>query len=33
MVITIIYFVGVYGKGFLVDSSPCIYLIFLIPPL
>jgi len=29
VVITIIYFVGVYGKGFPVDSSPCIYLIFL----
>jgi len=33
IVITIIYFVvGVYGKGFPVDSSPCIYLIFLFPP-
>ena len=32
MVITIIYFVGVYGKGFPVDSSPCIYLIFLFRP-
>jgi len=27
------YFVGVYRKGFPVDSSPCIYLMFLIPPL
>ena len=33
VVITIIYFVvGVYGKGFPVDSSPCIYLIFLFRP-
>ena len=32
VVITIIYFVGVYGKGFPVDSSPCIYLIFLSRP-
>jgi len=31
MVITIIYFVGVYGKGFSGDSSPGIYLMFLIP--
>jgi len=32
--ITIIYFVdGVYGKGFPVDSSRCIYLIFLFRPL
>ena len=29
VVITIIYFVGVYGKGFPVDSSLCIYLSFL----
>jgi len=29
VVITIIYFVGVYSKGFPVGSSPCIYLIFL----
>ena len=27
--LSIIYFVGVYGKGFPVDSSPCIYLMFL----
>jgi len=33
VVITIIYFVGVYGKGFPVDSSPCIDLMFLVPPL
>jgi len=34
VVITSIYFVdGVYGKGFPVDSSPCIYLIFLFCPL
>ena len=26
-----IYFVGVYGKGFPVDSCSCIYLMFLIP--
>jgi len=32
VVITIIYFVGVYGKGFPIDSFPCIYLMFLIPP-
>jgi len=32
VVITIIYFVGVYGKGFPVDSSTCIYLIFLFRP-
>jgi len=32
-VITIIYFVvGVYGKGFPVDSCPCIDLIFLCRP-
>jgi len=31
--LSIIYFVGVYGKGFTVDSSPCTYLMFLIPPL
>ena len=29
MVITIIYFVGVYGKGFPVNSSLGIYLMFL----
>ena len=28
MVITMIYFVGVYGKGFPVGSFPCIYLYF-----
>jgi len=28
VVITIIYFVGVHGKGFPVDSSPCTYLYF-----
>ena len=33
MVITIIYFVGVYSKGFPVDSSPCIYLYFSFRPL
>ena len=33
MVITIIYFVGVYGNGFPVDSSPCIYLYFSFRPL
>ena len=33
VVITIIYFVvSVYGKGFPVDSSPCIYLISLFHP-
>jgi len=32
VVITIIYFVGVCGKGFPVDSSLCIYSMFLIPP-
>jgi len=33
VVITIIYFVvGVDGKGFPVDSSPCIYLIFFFRP-
>jgi len=32
VVITIIVFVGVYGKGFPVDSSPCIDLIFLFRP-
>ena len=32
MVITIIYFVGVYGKGFPVDFSLCTYLIFLFRP-
>jgi len=29
VVITIIYFVGVYGKGFPVDSFLCFYLILL----
>jgi len=34
VVITIIYFVvGVFGKGLPVDSSPCIYLVFLFRPL
>jgi len=34
VVITIIYFVdGVLGKGFPVDPSPCIYLLFLFRPL
>ena len=34
VVITIVYFVvGVYGKGFPVDSTPCIYWIFLFRPL
>ena len=33
VVIIIIYFVGVYGKGFPVDSSPCIYLYFSFRPL
>jgi len=33
VVITIIHFVGVYGKGFPVDSSPCIYLYFSFRPL
>jgi len=33
VVITIIYFVGVYGKGFPVDSSRCIYLYFSFQPL
>jgi len=32
VVITIIYFVGVYGKGFPVDSFPCIYLYFSFRP-
>ena len=32
MVITSIYFVSIYGKGFPVDSSPCIYLMVHIPP-
>jgi len=32
VVITIIYFVGVYGKGFPVDFSPRTYLIFLFRP-
>jgi len=33
VVITIIYFVDcVYGKGFPLDSSQCIYLIFLFRP-
>jgi len=33
VVITIIHFVdGVYGKGFPLDSSPCVYLIFLFRP-
>ena len=33
VVITVIYFVdGVYGKGFPVDSFPCIYLTFLFRP-
>jgi len=33
VVITMIYFVdSVYGKGFPLDSSPCIYLIFLFRP-
>jgi len=32
VVITIIYFVGVYGKGFPVDSSPCTYLYFSFRP-
>jgi len=27
-----IFVVGVYGKGFPVDASPCIYLIFLFRP-
>jgi len=31
--LSIISFVGVYGKGFPVDSSTCTYLMFLIPPL
>jgi len=30
--LSIIYFVGVYGKAFPVDSSPYIYLMFFIPP-
>jgi len=34
VVITIIYFVvGVYRMGFPIDSSPCIFLIFLCCPL
>jgi len=33
MVITIIYFVSVYGKGFPVDFSPCIYLYFSFRPV
>jgi len=32
VVITIIYFVGVYGKDFPVRSSPCIYLHFSFQP-
>jgi len=32
VVITIIYFVGVYGKGFPVDSSQWIYLYFSFRP-
>jgi len=33
VVITIIYFVdGVYGKGYPLDSSPCIYLTFFFRP-
>jgi len=32
VLITIIYFVGVYGKGFPVDSSSCIYLYFSFRP-
>jgi len=32
VVITSIYFVGVYGKGFPVDSSSCIYLYFSFRP-
>jgi len=32
VVITIIYFVGVYGKGFPGDSSPCIHLYFSFRP-
>jgi len=32
VVITIIYFVAVNGKGFPVDSSPCIYLYFSFQP-
>ena len=31
--LSIIYFVGVYGKGFPVDSSSCIYLYFPFRPL
>jgi len=33
VVLSIIYFVGVYGKGFAVDSSPYIYLSFSFRPL
>jgi len=33
VVITIIYFVGVYGKGFPVDSSPCTDCIFVFDSL
>ena len=33
MVITIIYFVGIYGKGFPVDSSQSIYLYSSFRPL
>ena len=33
VVIIIIYFVGVYGKGFPVDSSSCIYLYVSFQPL
>jgi len=32
VVITIIYFVRVHGKGFPVDSSPCTYLYFSLRP-
>jgi len=32
VVITIIYFVGVYSQGFPVDSSPCMYLYFSFQP-
>ena len=31
--LSIIYFVGVYGKGFAVDPFPCIYLYFAFRPL
>jgi len=33
VVLSIIYLVAVYGKGFPVDSSPCIYLYFSFRPL